>query len=160
MGVSGSGKTTVGEALAARLHWRFVEGDDLHPPENVAKMASGISLEDADRWPWLVRVGACIRESLERGTPLVVACSALKASYRERLQVADPRVLLVSLEGSPALLAERLRGRKGHFMPPALLPSQLATLELPSDALRVDIAQSVEQQVDAIIHALGRDQEC
>ena len=160
MGVSGSGKTTVGEALAARLHWRFVEGDDLHPPENVAKMASGIPLEDADRWPWLARVGACIGESLERGTPLVVACSALKASYRERLQVADPRVLLVSLEGSPALLAERLRGRKGHFMPPALLPSQLATLELPSDALRVDIAQSVEQQVDAIVHALGRDQEC
>jgi gluconokinase len=160
MGVSGAGKTTVGQALAARLGWRFVEGDALHPPENIAKMASGAPLEDADRWPWLARVAACIQQSLERGSPLVMACSALKASYRERLQVGDPRVLLVSLEGSPALIAERLRGRVGHFMPPSLLPSQLATLELPREALRVDIARSVEQQVDAIVRALGRDQEC
>lgn len=160
MGVSGAGKTTVGEALAARLGWRFVDGDALHPPQNVAKMASGVPLEDTDRWPWLARVRACIDESLSSGAPLVMACSALKVSYRARLREGDPRLLWVWLDGAPELIAQRLRARTRHFMPSALLPSQWATLEPPRDALRVDVAQSVERQVDTIVQALGADQDC
>jgi gluconokinase len=156
MGVSGAGKTTVGEALASRLGWRFLDADSLHPPRNVAKMASGIPLEDADRWPWLERVAQALRASLASGEPLVVACSALKASYRARLQADDPRVLQVSLEGDPALIAARLAQRKGHFMPPSLLASQLATEEPPLGALRVDVAQPVAAQVEEIVSALGR----
>lgn len=150
MGVSGAGKTTVGEALSARLRWRFVDADALHPPENVRKMAAGKTLTDADRAPWLEKVAAVIRDALATGSPLVVACSALKARYRQVLGVDDPRVRLVSLEGDPALLASRLNQRTHAFMPPSLLASQLAAFEPPEHVLRIDVSQSVQAIVEAI----------
>lgn len=127
MGVAGAGKTAVGRALAAALAYRFVDGDDLHPAENVANMAAGVPLEDADRWPWLTRVAHALHAETT-----VVACSALKRRYRDHLRAgAGVPVLFVHLAGRPDLLAERLAGRKGHFMPPALLTSQLAALQPP-----------------------------
>ena len=127
MGVSGSGKTTVGIALAAELNIRFEDADDLHPAANVAKMASGHALTDDDRIPWLAAVGA--RLSAAENTGLVMACSALKRSYRQALLAAEPRIQFVYLEGSRQLLETRLGNRHGHFMPASLLDSQLATLE-------------------------------
>lgn len=141
MGVSGSGKTTVGAALADALGLRFVDGDALHPVANVAKMAAGIPLDDADRAPWLDAIGAVLAEG-----PVVVACSALKRAYRDRLRAAAPGLQLVFLDGSPALLASRMSARPGHFMPTSLLDSQLATLERPGpdeQALTADIADPV-----------------
>lgn len=133
MGVAGSGKTTIGAQLARALAVEFVEGDDLHPPENVQRMAAGIPLTDADRRPWLVKIAARLGDAKRAGTGLVVACSALKRSYRDLLRSAGAAdVRFVYLEGSRALLAERLANRRGHFMPSALLESQLATLEAPS----------------------------
>ncbi|MBW9110354.1 gluconokinase [Microbacterium ureisolvens] len=125
MGVSASGKSSVGAELARLIGARFVDADDLHPAANVAKMAAGIPLEDEDRWPWLDAVAATITDA-ER---TVVACSALKRSYRDRLRDAAPGVVFVHLTGSPELLAARAGGREGHFMPPALLSSQLDTLQ-------------------------------
>ncbi|MGD9484414.1 gluconokinase [Streptomyces sp. TRM70308] len=127
MGVSGSGKTTVGERLAARLSVPYAEADDFHPPGNVAKMAAGTPLDDADRAPWLDAIAAWLAEHAGRGG--VVTCSALKRRYRDRLREAAPRLFFVHLDGSPELIAERLAGRSGHFMPPALLRSQLEALE-------------------------------
>ncbi|MEO6533717.1 MAG: gluconokinase [Pseudolysinimonas sp.] len=148
MGVSGSGKTTVGAALADALGLRFVDGDALHPAANVAKMAAGIPLDDADRAPWLDAIGTLLAAG-----PLVVACSALKRSYRDRLRVAAPALQLVFLDGSPELLASRMAARPGHFMPTSLLRSQLATLERPApdeNALTADIAAPVTQIVASL----------
>jgi len=145
MGVSGSGKTTVGEALAAELGLRFVDADALHPHANVEKMAAGIPLTDDDRWPWLDAVGAVLADG-----PVVVACSALRRVYRERLRAAASELALVYLHGDPALLAERMGHRPGHFMPASLLESQLATLEPPAPdehALSYDVASPVDDIV-------------
>jgi carbohydrate kinase (thermoresistant glucokinase family) len=153
MGVSGAGKTTVGRMLAAKLGWRFLEADELHPQANVAKMASGVPLTDADRWPWYERIVTELRRHSAAGTHVVVACSALKQAYRDRLaQGGDVR--FVYLKGDAATIEPRLAGRKGHFMPPSLLASQFATLEEPSDAIVVDITQPVATQVSAITRAL------
>ena len=153
MGVSGSGKTTVGKALARKLGWRFIEGDDFHPPANVAKMHSGVPLTDADRWPWLDRIVAEMRRIEAAGENAVIACSALKTAYRDRLaQGGDVR--LVDLKGDAATIEPRMAHRR-HFMPPSLLPSQFATLEEPNDAIVVDIREPIEAQVAKIARALG-----
>lgn len=133
MGVTGVGKTTVGRLLAARAGCRFVEGDELHPAANVAKMSAGQPLDDADRLPWLAAIARVIDSALVEGQMVVVACSALKRSYRQVLGGGDCRVIFVHLTGQPALVASRLAGRKGHFMPPQLLASQFAALEPPDD---------------------------
>jgi gluconokinase len=149
MGVSGAGKTTVGEALARALGWPFVEADELHPAANVDKMRRGEPLDDADRAPWLAAVAARMR-ALDDG---VVACSALRERYRAALRVR-PDVRFAFLDVPRDVLAERLAQRRGHFMPPSLLPSQLATLERPDDALVVDGTEPVAAQVAAIRAAL------
>ena len=131
MGVAGSGKTTVAGKLAATLGWPLLEGDGFHPPANVAKMAAGTPLTDDDRWPWLRAIAAAIDAHRARGGSAVVACSALKRAYRDILIGGRPDARLVYLKGSRTLIAERLRGRHGHFMPAALLDSQFATLEEP-----------------------------
>ncbi len=142
MGVSGSGKTTVGTALAEALGVRFADGDDLHPESNVEKMAMGVPLTDADRWPWLDAVGALLAQGAS-----VVACSALRHAYRDRLRATAPALRLVYLHGSRELLARRM-GHRDHFMPVELLDSQLATLEPPAAdewALSYDVAATVEE---------------
>ncbi len=153
MGVSGSGKTTIGAALAHRLGWRFQEGDALHPPENVAKMRAGIPLDDADRAPWLRAVAAKIDEWRKQGEAGVITCSALKRRYRDIIVGNRPEVRLVYLTAPPALIAERLAGRRGHFMPASLLESQLATLEPPGpdeNALTVAMDAPIETIVERI----------
>ena len=153
MGVSGCGKTTVGRALAAELHWPLVEADEFHPQANIAKMAAGVPLTDTDRWPWYDRLVAELRRYSLARTDVVLACSALKQAYRDRLaQAGDVR--FVYLKGDARTIEPRLARRKGHFMPPTLLPSQFATLEEPPDAIVVDIAQPVAAQVAAIWCAL------
>jgi len=145
MGVSGSGKTTIGALLATRLQLPFIDGDDLHSQANKQKMATGIPLDDADRAPWLETIAAIA------GTPGVVACSALKRRYRDRLREAVPDLKFVYLAGSPTLLRQRLSARSHPFMPPELLESQLATLEPPGsdeNALTIEIELSPEAIVD------------
>ena len=154
MGVAGIGKTTVGQALAQQLHWRFVDADDYHSAANVAKMHAGIPLSDADRAPWLDALHDAITSWLAAGENVVLACSALKAVYRERLLV-DPSVKLVYLRGTKELAASRLAARHGHYMNPALLQSQFDTLEEPADALTIDAAASTSEIVGAICHALA-----
>jgi ribose 5-phosphate isomerase A len=158
MGVSGSGKTTVAEALAARLGWPFEEGDRLHPEANVAKMHAGIPLTDADREPWLRRVAEWIDGQRARKQPGIITCSALKRGYR-RIVVGDrAEVRLVYLRGSRSAIADHLAGRHGHFMPASLLQSQIDTLEEPSpdeDALTVDVDRPPGGVADEIIHLLG-----
>jgi len=154
MGVSGSGKTTVGEALARRLGVPFRDADEFHPKSNVEKMSAGIPLTDADRWPWLDAIASAIRET-PRGAGLVVSCSALKRVYRDRIFLSAVRpITFVHLDGSKAVLAERLKDRKGHFFPPSLLDSQLATLEPPGDAIAIDVAAPLEESVAAIVKRL------
>jgi gluconokinase len=156
MGVSGAGKTRFGRALASALGWDFADADDYHSAANVAKMRAGTPLTDADRAPWLASLRAEIGGRLEQGRPLVLACSALKQDYRTILLADDPlRVRFIHLDGPPELIAARLAGRAGHYMPPALLASQLATLEAPSDALRIDISLTTEAQVALARSALG-----
>jgi gluconokinase len=153
MGVSGSGKSTTGAALAAALGWRLIDADDLHPPQNVAKMAAGIPLTDDDRWPWLDRIVDALRRTTAEGANVILACSALKQRYRDRLaQAGDVR--FVHLRGDPQTIAARLATRHHRYMPAALLESQFAALEVPSDAIDVDITMSVDAQVAAIIEAL------
>ncbi|HEX3367637.1 gluconokinase [Phenylobacterium sp.] len=159
MGVSGAGKTTVGEALARRLGWTFQEGDDFHPAANIAKMKAGHPLDDADRAPWLAKVEAWIANQLAAGRSGVIACSALKRSYRSAIVGGRDDVILVYLEGDQALIAQRIAKRHGHFMPPSLLASQFAALQEPAPAehaILVDIDQPVNAQVDDILDALRR----
>jgi carbohydrate kinase (thermoresistant glucokinase family) len=132
MGVSGSGKTTIGSLLANTLGWQFQEGDTLHPPENVAKMSAGIPLSDADRLPWLQKIAEVIDGWRARGESGVVTCSALKRSYRNIIIGDRPGVRLLYLKGSPDLIRQRMAARHGHFMPTALLDSQFSILEDPS----------------------------
>lgn len=155
MGVTGCGKTTVGRLLAERLGAPFADADDYHPPENVAKMRAGIALDDADRAPWLARLNALLRESESQGKPLVLACSALKRAYRERLASGLADVRFVFLDGPKELLASRLAGRSGHYMNPALLDSQLATLERPDDAIVLSIDASPEEIAARALAALA-----
>ena len=157
MGVAGSGKTTVGEALAGALGWRFVEADDHQPAANIAKMARGEPLDDDDRRPWLDELRGIIEEALATGDRLVMACSALKHSYRERLAGAEAGrgVRFVHLDGPPELFRARLAQRHRHFMKAAMLESQLATLEVPADAIIVDAALSPPEQVEQIRSALA-----
>lgn len=145
MGVASCGKTSVGEAVAQRLGAAFIEGDKLHPAANIAKMSAGIPLTDDDRWPWLTEIGRTLAGSEGR----IASCSALKRAYRERIALAAGRpVAFIFLDGSRALLQSRIAARKGHFMPPSLLESQLQTLERPAPdecALRLDIAEPVPE---------------
>lgn len=155
MGVCGSGKTTHGRALAAALGWDFADADDFHPPANIAKLRAGTALDDADRAPWLAALRAEIEARLASARPVVLACSALKQAYRDALWADRPRMRLVYLEGPRELLATRLADRSGHYMPPALLDSQLATLEPPSDAVRINISLTTEAQVASARATLG-----
>lgn len=139
MGVSGSGKTTVGRRLAAELGWNFYEGDEYHPSENLDKMRHGIPLTDNDRTPWLESLRELIHTLLANGESAVMACSALKEKYREYLLI-DPAVVLIYLQGDYETIHDRLENRAGHFMNPSLLASQFAALEEPESALRVSIA--------------------
>jgi gluconokinase len=154
MGVSGSGKTTVGKLFAKRTGATFYEGDEFHPPENIEKMRRGVPLTDCDREKWLQTLREIIKRSLDEGRFTVMACSALKAAYRDSLQGGDPRVQFVYLTGPRAVIEERLKARRGHFMPPALLDSQLATLEPPSDALTSSCEKTPKEIVTALIQAL------
>ena len=150
MGVCGSGKTTVGRLIAERLDWVFIEGDDLHPEANRRKMAAGTPLTDEDRWPWLDRVVEGMRRADGEGRSAVVACSALRRAYRDRLRRGGADVRFLHLTGAPALLRVRMERRDGHFMPAGLLDSQLATLEPagPAETLHgLDIARDVETLV-------------
>ena len=153
MGVSGSGKTTIGERLARALGWPFYDGDQFHPPANVAKMQQGMPLTDEDRWPWLHALRAHIETWGQQGMSAVLACSALKQAYREHLMVDEAEVKLVYLKGDYDLIHERLAQRRGHFMPPGLLASQFAALEEPELRVVVDIVHPPETIV-----ALIRDQ--
>lgn len=156
MGVSGSGKSTVAGVLAGRLGWDLGEGDDLHPPENVAKMAAGQPLTDEDRWPWLRRVAGWITEHTEDGRPGIITCSALKRRYRDVLR--GEHVRFVYLAGTREDIGARLRARHGHYMPATLLDSQCDALEPPAEdeeALWVDITPPPADQVDFIISRLG-----
>jgi len=138
MGVSGAGKTTVGQLLASQLGWEFVDGDDYHPATNIEKMRAGIPLTDADRAPWLETLRTLITGWIAAGKNAVLACSALRRAYRETLQIA-PEVRIVYLKGTPQLLQQRLHSRSGHFMTEQMLSSQLAALEEPEHAVVVDI---------------------
>ena len=156
MGVSGSGKTLIGSMLARALGVEFVEGDDLHPPENVQRMAAGIPLTDDDRRGWLIAIATRLRDAKRAGPGLVVSCSALKRSYRDLLRsVGDEGLRFVYLAGSRALLADRLAQRRGHFMPLTLLDSQLAILEEPSPDERAWVCD-IRKAPDAIIADLVR----
>lgn len=146
MGVSGSGKSTVGDALASSLGWRFLDADSFHPSANVAKMKAGTPLTDDDRWPWLDRLVDEMRAILGRGDSAVLACSALKASYRERLARAGD-VRFVYLEGDETTIGARIAARDHQYMPASLLDSQFATLEVPAGALAVDVRLPVPEQV-------------
>jgi gluconokinase len=156
MGVSGSGKTTVGRLLAEALHAEFVEGDGYHPPENIEKMRRGIPLEDADRWPWLAILSAEIDRWLAAGSTMVLACSALKQRYRDILAKGRSGVRFVHLEGDKALIRLRLDRREGHYMPAVLLDSQFAALEPPADSVTVDVAGTPEAIAAEIVQALHR----
>jgi carbohydrate kinase (thermoresistant glucokinase family) len=153
MGVSGSGKSTVAGALSDRLGWSLAEGDDFHSPENVAKMHAGTPLTDADRLPWLKSIAAWIETRFQSGQSGIITCSALKHAYRDLLTRGHPEVLFVYLKGSPAVMAEHLAGRHGHFMPASLLASQFDTLEEPGPdepVLVVDAGQPIEEIVAEI----------
>ena len=154
MGVSGSGKTTVGKLLALELGWEFADGDDYHPAANVEKMRNGIPLTDADRAPWLETLRALIAGWIAAGKNGVLACSALKRDYRESLRIG-PEVEVVYLLGTPQVLGERLRARVGHFMTERMLESQLAALEEPEDAVVVDVDRSPAWIVAEILARLG-----
>jgi carbohydrate kinase (thermoresistant glucokinase family) len=161
MGVSGSGKTTIADGVAQREGWKLLEGDKFHPPANVEKMSHGHPLTDEDRWPWLRAIAAEIDAMRERGESAVVACSALKRAYRDILIGDRPDVVLVYLRGDKPLIAGRMAARKGHFMPPALLDSQFATLEEPGPAehpLVVSIAPPPQAIIDDVVRQLqGRN---
>lgn len=160
MGVSGCGKTTTAQALAARLHLAMVDGDDLHLPESIRKMSSGIALEDADRWPWLDRIGEYLASSPQpQQAGRIAACSALKRAYRDRIRAHAPGVVFVFLHGDAQTLRQRMALRVGHYMLPGLLESQLRTLEIPgddeTDVLHLGIDQRVDDLVTRTLDALA-----
>jgi gluconokinase len=150
MGVAGAGKTTVGRALAEELGWRFLDADDYHPPENIAKMAAGVPLDDADRRPWLAKMNQALLELQGEGSSAVLACSALKESYRQQLARGVKDLEVVYLRGAFELIEERMNGRRHRFMPAALLRSQFAALEPPEQAIEVDVSAPVESSVSKI----------
>ena len=154
-GVAGAGKTTVGRALAERLGWDFLEGDDYHPEANVAHMRSGRPLTEAHRAPWLAALGDVVAERLAAGPPAVLTSSALKAAHRRLLRVDDDRVLMVYLRSDPGLVERRLGARRGHFFPPELATSQFAALEEPEEGMVLDANRRVEELVDAVVAAVG-----
>ena len=156
MGVCGCGKSTIGRALAAELDWPFLDADTVHPQANVAKMGAGIPLTDEDRWPWFDRIVAEMRRHAAAGKHVVIACSALKQAYRDRLATGGS-VRFVYLKGDAKTIGPRLAGRTGHFMPASLLASQFATLEEPADAIVVDIVSPVDAQVAHISLALREE---
>jgi gluconokinase len=155
MGVSGAGKTTVGRMLASELGWEFADGDDFHSAANVEKMRSGIPLTDADREPWLDSLRDLIESWISSGTNGVLACSALKSAYRDRLAVG-PEVRLAYLKAERPLLLERLHARRGHYMKEGMLDSQIETLEEPKDAIVVDAGLPVEDIVCEILVRIGK----
>jgi len=150
MGVSGAGKTTIGEALARRLGWRFIDGDDYHPSENVAKMAAGTPLADGDRWPWLDKLNLLLKQEKQA----VVACSALKEAYRRRLTAGLSDYKIVYLYGSRKLIRSRMKARPHRYMPASLLDSQFAALEPPARAIPVDVAMPVRACIEAVLDRL------
>lgn len=147
MGVTGCGKTTVGALLAQACGWEFRDADDFHPAENVAKMKSGAPLSDADRWPWLAHLNAFLLDNEREGKSMVLACSALRRVYRDRLARDCASVRFVFLDGDIELIRARLAARQGHYMNPTLLDSQFTILEQPQDALRLDAAESPAELV-------------
>ncbi|WP_066425370.1 gluconokinase [Anabaena sp. 4-3] len=154
MGVSGAGKTTIAKLLADSLHWEFQDADNFHTPENIEKMSQGIPLKDSDRIPWLEEIGKAIAQWLRENKNVVLACSALKASYRQYL-VLDNNVKIVYLRGSYDTIQKRLQQRQNHFMTEKLLKSQFDTLEEPDNAICVDISQPPEVIVKTIKTTLG-----
>ena len=154
MGVSGAGKTTVGQALARQLQWRFADADDFHSAANVAKMHAGIPLTDADRAPWLAALHQAIVSWLAAHENVVLACSALKETYRAQI-VVSPEVKLIYLRVSPEVVAVRLAHRQHHYMNPTLIDSQFATLEEPADAVAVDASLTTKEVVLNIRRALA-----
>ena len=157
MGVSGVGKTAIGSRLADTFGWRFIDADEHHPPQNVAKMAGGTPLEDADRWPWLERLNSMLREAEARGESTVLACSALREAYRRRLTdgLGAPRT--VFLHADQTLIAARLAQRQHRYMPASLLASQFATLERPPRAIAIDVSADIAACVKSINSALAAD---
>jgi len=154
MGVSGSGKTSVGKLLAEQLGWEFYDADDFHPPENVAKMANGMPLSDSDRAPWLAVLNKLISASLKANRPGVLACSALKEWYRQQLMDGNDGVQIVYLKGSYDLIWSRMEKRINHYMKPHMLKSQFDTLEEPNDALTTNISMPIDEIVQAILKQL------
>jgi gluconokinase len=158
MGVSGSGKTTIGALLAGRLHWQYAEADSFHSKENVAKMASGHPLTDEDRWPWLHSIAAWMDEQIKAGKPAVVTCSALKRSYRDLLRDGRPEVRVVYLDGDKELIAHRMTARHGHYFQVEMLDSQFAALEPPAPdehVLSVPITGPPDRTVAEILEGLS-----
>jgi gluconokinase len=155
MGVAGSGKTTIGERLAATLNWLFVDADSFHSAGNVAKMQAGLALTDEDRAPWLAAIAQAMGRWLRDGRNVVLACSALKQAYRDVLAGGSTEVRWVVLRGAPALITQRLARRKGHFMPASLLASQLAALEVPTNAVIVEVDAAPAEVVSAIRQGLS-----
>ncbi len=155
MGVSGCGKTSVGKALEAKLGWKFYDGDDFHPQANIDKMASGIPLNDADRMSWLKALHDLAFEQNQLGKSVIVACSALKKSYRDILRDQNPGLIFVYLDGDYDLILERMQARENHYMRAEMLKSQFDTLEIPQNAIRIRIDRSVEDIVKEIIDSLN-----
>ena len=151
MGVSGCGKTTIGTQLAERLGWDFYDADEFHPPENIAKMSAGIPLTDADRHPWLVTLHDLIATCLKENRPGVLACSALKESYRETLLRENENTAIIYLKGDFDLILSRMQARSEHYMKPEMLQSQFDTLEEPTQAITLSTALPVQQIVETII---------
>lgn len=155
IGVAGSGKSTIGRQYAEAAGLPFYDGDDFHPPENVAKMAAGQPLEDADRWGWLQAIHQFVQQELQAGRSLALACSALKQAYRQQLSEGiTTQVIWVYLEGDFELIRKRMEARKGHFMPAALLQSQFDALEPPANAITLDIRQSPGVLVRQLCHKI------
>ena len=159
MGVSGSGKTTVGEILASRTGWRLYDADEFHSAANIEKMRSGIALEDADRWPWLDRMHAMLQEKYARGESVLLACSALKQKYRDRLAQGGLPLRWVYLKGDFDLIHRRLEARKGHYMKAGLLETQFAALEEPREAIVADIGAAPEAIADDVLRQLKASSE-
>ena len=154
MGVSGCGKTTIGQILSEKLGWPLFDADEFHSLASIDKMRNGIALDDADRWPWLERMNAALREREARGESVLLACSALKQAYRDRLSKGIAELRWIYLKGGFELIRKRLEARKGHYMKAGLLESQFAALEEPEEALSVDIDDSPNSIADSILRRL------